>query len=88
MEPIRDLILRLRASGLTQSEISRRTGISQPKLSRWEAGKVPASVVDAIRLSQLADEVRQASAASGGPELVGTDGAPAVAAVQEVADAA
>ncbi|WP_353615611.1 helix-turn-helix domain-containing protein [Paracidovorax wautersii] len=48
---------RLRASGLSQSEISRRAGIPQPRLSRWERGDVAKAADDAIRLDRLANAV-------------------------------
>tara|TARA_B100001105_G_scaffold253676_1_gene247716 strand:- start:747 stop:995 length:249 start_codon:yes stop_codon:yes gene_type:complete len=54
MSPTLTLIKRLRASGLSQSEIARRTGIPQPRLSRWERGDVPAGADDALKLHELA----------------------------------
>ncbi len=60
-----EIIRALRASGLTQSEIARRTSIPQPRLSRWENGEAPESADDALRLHALH------------AELIGTDGAPA-----------
>ncbi|MDX3877630.1 MAG: helix-turn-helix transcriptional regulator [Achromobacter sp.] len=53
MDTATDLIKRLRASGMTQSEISRRTGIPQPRLSRWEAGAPSAGANDALKLAEL-----------------------------------
>ena len=53
--PIAEAIRRLRMAGLTQSEIARRTGIPQPRISQWEAGETPASESDAIRLIELAE---------------------------------
>lgn len=50
------LINRLRAYGMTQTEISRRTGIPQPRLSRWQRGAVPESADDALRLAALVTE--------------------------------
>ncbi|MCL4695488.1 MAG: helix-turn-helix domain-containing protein [Burkholderiaceae bacterium] len=47
------LIKRLRAHPLSQSEIARRTGIPQPRLSRWESGEVPDAADDALRLAAL-----------------------------------
>ncbi|MGB4059595.1 MAG: helix-turn-helix transcriptional regulator [Burkholderiaceae bacterium] len=38
---------------LTQAEISRRTGIPQPRLCRWEAGQIPVSADDALKLQAL-----------------------------------
>jgi len=59
------LIKKLRAAGLSQSEIFRRTGIPQPRLSRWENGKsIPPSFDDISRLMKLAEECdRNAEAA-------------------------
>lgn len=68
-----ELIRALRASGLTQSEIARRTSIPQPRLSRWENGEAPESADDALRLYALH------------AKLIGTEGAPAVPAAQEAA---
>ena len=42
---------------LSQSEVSRRTGISQSKLSRWEAGDVASGADDALKLVALAREL-------------------------------
>ena len=53
MSETTDLIKRLRATGLTQSEISRQSGIPQPRLSRWEAGEVPDAADDALKLAAL-----------------------------------
>lgn len=55
--PTQALLKRLRARNLSQSEISRRTGISQPKLSRWEAGETSAGADDALRLKALEEEL-------------------------------
>lgn len=38
---------------LSQSEIARRTGIPQPRLSRWESGDVPDAADDSLRLAEL-----------------------------------
>jgi len=48
-----DALLALRASGLTQTEIAKRTGIPQPRLSRWEGGAVPPSADDGLKLVRL-----------------------------------
>lgn len=48
-----DIIRRLRALPLTQAEISRRTGIPQPRICRWEAGNIPVGADDALRLAEL-----------------------------------
>ena len=53
------LIKSLRAIGLSQTEIAKRTGIPQPRLSRWEAGAVPVAVDDALRLQALVDACRR-----------------------------
>lgn len=55
--PTQALIKRLRARGLTQSEIARRSQIPQPRLSRWENGEVAAGADDALRLLQLESEL-------------------------------
>ncbi|WP_421721730.1 helix-turn-helix domain-containing protein [Achromobacter xylosoxidans] len=57
MDTATDLIKRLRAAGFTQSEISRRTGIPQPRLSRWEAGSPSVGANDALRLAGLAQNL-------------------------------
>ena len=51
------LIKELRATGLSQSAISRRTGIPQPRISRWESGEVPAGADDALKLLALRNEL-------------------------------
>ena len=56
MDKIQDAIQSLRRT-LSQSEIARRTGIAQSKISRWEAGDVPAGASDALKLIKLAKEV-------------------------------
>lgn len=53
------IIKRLRAAGLSQSEISRRTGIPQPRLSRWEGGEVPDAADDALKLAKLVEALKQ-----------------------------
>jgi transcriptional regulator with XRE-family HTH domain len=55
MSATTDLIKRLRAVGLSQTEIARRSGIPQPRLSRWEAGEVPAGADDALKLAALVE---------------------------------
>jgi transcriptional regulator with XRE-family HTH domain len=59
MSDTTSIIKRLRAAGLSQSEISRRTGIPQPRLSRWEAGEVPDAADDALKLAKLDDLTEQ-----------------------------
>ena len=56
MDKIQDAIKSLRRT-LSQSEIARRTGIAQHKISRWEAGGIPAGASDALKLIELAKEV-------------------------------
>ena len=53
MSATTDLLRSLRALGLSQTEISRRTGIPQPRLSRWENSDAPDSADDALRLHEL-----------------------------------
>jgi transcriptional regulator with XRE-family HTH domain len=60
MDKIQDAIQSLRRT-LSQSEIARRTGIAQSKISRWEAGDVPAGASDALKLIELAKEVEAAA---------------------------
>ena len=49
MDKIQDAIQSLRRT-LSQSEIARRTGIAQHKISRWESGDIPAGASDALKL--------------------------------------
>jgi transcriptional regulator with XRE-family HTH domain len=51
------IIKALRHAGLTQSDIARRTGIPQPRLSKWESGATPAGADDALRLQQLHQDI-------------------------------
>lgn len=53
MSETTNLIKRLTEAGLSQSEISRRTGIPQPRLSRWENGEAPVGADDALKLFRL-----------------------------------
>lgn len=62
MDKIQDAIQSLRRT-LSQSEIARRTGIAQHKISRWEAGGIPAGASDALKLIELAKEVAAATTA-------------------------
>lgn len=57
MQTTTDILRGLLRSGLTQTEIARKTGIPQPRLSRWAAGEVPASVDDVLRLARLHEQV-------------------------------
>lgn len=66
MSTTTELIRAMRAGGMTQTEIARRTGIPQPRLSRWEAGEAPDSADDALKLKALHDAtVAQAAVPSG-----------------------
>jgi len=49
------IVQALISMGMTQMAISRETGISQPKLSRWAAGVVTSSAQDAITLQRFHD---------------------------------
>lgn len=62
MDKIQDAIQSLRRT-LSQSEIARRTGIAQHKISRWESGGIPAAASDALKLVKLAKEVAAAAPA-------------------------
>jgi transcriptional regulator with XRE-family HTH domain len=53
MSSIQDMLRRLRELGLTQVEIARRTGVPQPRLSRWESGAVPSGADDALKVLEL-----------------------------------
>jgi predicted XRE-type DNA-binding protein len=57
MQDVNSILERLQAAGLSQSEISRRTKIPQPRLSKWASGNVPKAASDAVLLARLADEV-------------------------------
>ena len=61
MDKIQDAIRSLRRT-LSQSEIARRTGIAQHKISRWESGGIPAGASDALKLIELAAEIDAAPA--------------------------
>ena len=60
MSKVAELIRGLRQKGgLSQSEIARRTGIPQPRISRWEAGDVAAGADDALKLMELASKLKR-----------------------------
>lgn len=61
------LIKKLRSAGLSQSEISRRTGIPQPRISRWGAGKATDVADDALKLAELVKQLDQPDSGAGGP---------------------
>ncbi len=50
------LIKRLMEFGLKQTEISEKTAIPQPRISRWAAGDVAAGADDALKLQALVNE--------------------------------
>lgn len=64
MQTVQEALLVLRAH-MSQSEIARRTGVSQSKLSRWEAGEVAAGADDALRLVALAAALAEPKAEQG-----------------------
>lgn len=61
MSKISEIIKRLRAEpfSLSQTEIEKRTGISQSRISRWENGDAAAGADDALKLVALADSLAQ-----------------------------
>ena len=61
MKSTNDILKSLRESGLSQSEIARRTGIPQPRISRWERGAPPVGADDALKLAQLWRELSEAA---------------------------
>jgi transcriptional regulator with XRE-family HTH domain len=63
--PTQALLKRLRGRGLSQSEISRRTSIPQPRLSRWESGDVATGADDALKLQALEQELDAAGTQQG-----------------------
>lgn len=67
MTTVADLIRALRSRGMTQCEIERRTGIPQPRVSRWERGQAPAGSDDVLRLVRLLAEVTAEVTAEVGP---------------------
>lgn len=56
-----DLIHQLKKLGLTQTAIAKRTGIPQPRLSRWQSGDAPVGADDALKLHALLTEVSSAT---------------------------
>lgn len=64
MSKVSELIRGMRQKGgLSQSEISRRTGIPQPRISRWESGDVAAGANDALKLIALAAQLEESATA-------------------------
>lgn len=80
MSTTTNLLRALRDSGLTQTEIARRTGIPQPRVSRWEAGEAPESADDALRLKELHDQLVRRCDRRGGRK-----GAPKAPALKKAA---
>lgn len=76
MSKTSDLIKRLRSYGLTQSEIARRTGIPQPRISRWENAEEPTSTDDVLLLVALEASVVAAVSQAGGLIKVGPTTSP------------
>ena len=70
MSDTNTLLKRLRGRGLSQLEIQRRTGIPQPRLSRWETKGVPDAADDALRLAALEAEL-QAGDDLKAPDFIG-----------------
>lgn len=48
-----EILHQLRALPMTQAEISRKTGIPQPRICRWDAGNIPVGADDALKLQAL-----------------------------------
>ncbi len=57
MDTTESVLRSIRAAGLTQVQIAERTGIPQPRLSRWENGEAPRGADDVLRLLKLRDEL-------------------------------
>lgn len=69
MSKTTELIRRLReAHKLTQAEIVLRTGIPQPRLSRWARGETPAGAEDALKIAALVDQLDQSAKKTRKPE--------------------
>ena len=67
MSDTTEIIQGLRAAGLSQSEVARRTGIPRPRISRWERGGAPDTADDALRLAKLHKEIVLPAAAEARP---------------------
>lgn len=58
MKRTKDIIETLTGQyGLTQADITRQTGIPQPRMSRWTAGHIPHGADDALKLAALFEKV-------------------------------
>ncbi len=52
-----NILQKLRATPMTQTEIAKRIGVPQARICRWEAGHVPAAADDALKLQRLLSEI-------------------------------
>lgn len=61
MSKISEIIKQLRAEplSLSQTEIEKRTGIPQSRISRWGSGEVGTGADDALKLSELLNRLKQ-----------------------------
>jgi len=50
------MIKSILATGVTQTELERLTGIPQPRISRWASGDVPDNVNDGLVLAKMYEE--------------------------------
>ncbi len=55
---VQEILHQLGRANFSQTEISRRTSIPQPRLSRWMNGEVANSADDALKLLALLESVR------------------------------
>lgn len=53
MKTATEILNALKEAGLSQMEISRQSGIPQPRISRWQKGCVPVGANDALRLMSM-----------------------------------
>lgn len=47
----------IKVHGLSQADITRETGIAQPRMSKWAAGRIPIGADDALALDALLDRL-------------------------------
>lgn len=64
MNEVQQLLNRVAQGGLSQTAISKKTGIPQPRLSRWFKGKAPVGAADALKLKRLCEELDRADGVS------------------------
>ena len=57
MQSTASILQALKARGLSQCEITRRTGVPQSRLSRWQRGLVPPALEDDLKLRRLHAEL-------------------------------